>query len=101
MIVEAAITVGGGGWGAENVARTYGHTTYGGRKEHSGHQEHLEVHGTISEAMRGVVGSGNDGYLKHYHMDRRLLTGIVPGDVSLRGKFVPAPAGWRDYRSGG
>ncbi len=101
MIVEAAMTVGGGGWGAENVARIYSYTTYGGRKEHTGHQETLEVHGTISEAMRGIVGSANNGYLKHYHMDRRLLTGIIPGDIALRGKFVPAPAGWRDYRPGG
>ena len=94
-IVEAAITVGGGGWGAENVKRG----SYGGRKEYSGSQDYLEVHGTISEAIRGVVGvSGNDGYLKSYHMDRRLLSGIVPGDISLRGKYVPAPAGWHDYR---
>lgn len=99
-IVEAAITVGGGGWGAENVKRQYGMTTYGGRKMHSGSQDYLEVHGTLTEAVRGVVGSGNNGYLKHYHMDRRLLTGIIPGDISLRGKFVPAPAGWRDYRPG-
>jgi hypothetical protein len=98
MIVEAGITVGGGGWGAENVQRG----SYGGRKEHSGTQDYLEVHGTISEAIRGVVGiPSSDGYLKTYHMDRRLLTGIIPGDISLRGKFVPAPAGWRDYRPGG
>jgi hypothetical protein len=98
MIVEAAITVGGGGWGAENVQRG----SYGGRKEYSPPQDSLEVHGTISEAIRGVVGiPGTDGYLKIYHMDQRLLTGIVPGDISLRGKYVPAPAGWRDYRPGG
>jgi len=98
MIVEAAITVGGGGWGAENVRRG----SYGGRKEYTSPQDFLEVHGTIAEAIRGVVGViGQDGFLKHYHMDRRLLTGIIPGDISLRGKFVPAPAGWRDYRPGG
>lgn len=52
--------------------------------------------------MSPIVGiTGQDGYLKHYHMDRRLLTGIIPGDIALRGKFVPAPAGWRDYRPGG
>jgi len=97
MTVEAAITVGGGGWGAENVRRG----SYGGRKEYSGSQDYLEVHGTIAEAIRGVVGvTGQDGFLKRYHMDRRLLTGIIPGDISLRGKFVPAPAGWRDYRPG-
>ncbi|MEN6426405.1 MAG: hypothetical protein ABFE13_13675 [Phycisphaerales bacterium] len=95
---EAAITVGGGGWGAENVRRD----SFGGRKEATGSQDYLRVHGTISESMRGVVGVtgffGTDGYLKSYHMDRRLLTGIVPGDIWLRGKYVPAPAGWHDYR---
>lgn len=97
MIVEGAITVGGGGWGAENVKRG----SYGGRKEYSGNQDYLEVHGTICEAMRGVVGvTGTDGFLKSYHMDRRLLTGIVPGDIWMRGKYVPAPAGWHDYRTG-
>lgn len=52
--------------------------------------------------MRGVVGvTGTDGFLKSYHMDRRLLTGIVPGDIWMRGgKYVPAPAGWHDYRTG-
>jgi len=96
-VVEAAITVGGGGWGAENIKRG----SYGGRKEYSGTQDYLEVHGTISEAIRGVVGlTGADGYLKSYRMDRRLLTGIVPGDIWMRGKYVPAPAGWHDYRAG-
>jgi hypothetical protein len=96
--VEAAITVGGGGWGAENVRRN-GH---GDRKQATGSQDYLRVHGTISESIRGVVGVtdsfGTDGYLKSYHMDSRLVTGIVPGDIWLRGKYVPAPAGWHDYR---
>jgi hypothetical protein len=97
MIIEAAITVGGGGWGAENIRRG----SYGGRKEANGTQDYLEVHGTISEAIRGVVGlTGSDGFLKSYHMDRRLLTGMVPGDIWMRGKYVPAPAGWHDYRAG-
>ena len=26
------------------------------------------------------------------------MTGILPGDIWLRGKFVPLPAGWSDYR---
>jgi hypothetical protein len=97
MIVEASLTVCGGGWGAENVLRG----TSGGRKEHLGLQDYLEVHGAITEAVRGVVGvPGLDGFLKTYRMDRRLLTGILPGDIFLRGKYVPAPAGWRDYRPG-
>jgi hypothetical protein len=93
-VVEAALTVGGGGWGAENVRRG----SYGGRKE-AGNQDQLIVRGTITEAMRGVVGLiGNDGYLKSYYLDSRLLEGILPGDMWLRGKYVPAPAGWREYR---
>ena len=95
MVLEAALTVGGGGWGAENVRRG----SYGGRKEADGRQDDLVVHGSIAESIRGVIGLiGSDGFLKVYRMDERLLTGIVPGDIWLRGKFVPAPAGWRDYR---
>ncbi len=95
IVVEAAMTIGGGGWGAENVQRG----SYGGRKEYSGNQDYLVVHGSICEAIRGVVGIiGGDGFLKAYYMDQRLLTGIVPGDIWLRGKYVPAPAGWHDYR---
>jgi len=96
MIVEAALTVGGGGWGAENVSWK----GYGGRKEYHGKQDKLVVCGAITEAIRGVVGLiGQDGYLKYYYMDPRLLEGILPGDIWLRGKFIPAPAGWHDYRA--
>ena len=96
MVIEAAMTVGGGGWGAENVMRS----SYGGRKEATGNQDQLIVRGTITEAIRGVVGLiGTDGYLKYYYYDERLLEGILPGDIWLRGKYVPAPAGWHDYRS--
>ena len=95
-VIEAAVTAGGGGWGAENVRRG----SYGGRKEASGNQDDLVVRGTITEACRGVVGLvGGDGYLKHYYLDARFLEGILPGDLWLRGKFVSAPAGWHDYRS--
>ncbi len=94
-VLEAALTVGGGGWGAENVQRG----SYGGRKPCDGDQDYLVIHGSIAEAIRGVIGLiGTNGYLKSYHMDQRFLTGILPGDIGLRGKFVPAPAGWRDYR---
>jgi len=91
---EAAVTVGGGGWGAENVRRSSG----SGRKEIPGVQNYLVVRGTITEAVRGVVGSGSDGYAKRYYLDERLLEGILPGDIWLKGKYVPAPAGWHDYR---
>ncbi|MBN2138928.1 MAG: hypothetical protein JW720_14055 [Sedimentisphaerales bacterium] len=103
-VIEAAITIGGGGWGAENVQKSY----YGGRKEFSStvsyppRQAYLVLRGTLVEAVRGVVGLvGSDGYLKHYYFDERLLEGILPGDIWLRGKYVPAPAGWHDYRAGG
>ncbi len=96
VVVEATITVGGGGWGAENVERG----SYGGRKEIGGTQDNLVVRGSITEAIRGVVGLiGQDGFLKNYYMDERLLEGILPGDMSLRGKYIPAPAGWHDYRA--
>jgi hypothetical protein len=95
MVIESALTIGGGGFGAENVNRGY----YGGRKEAGYGQDKLLVRGTLSEALRGVVGLiGKDGYLKYYYMDRRLLEGILPSDFWLRGKYVPAPAGWHDYR---
>ena len=41
-----------------------------------------------------------DGYLKYYYFDERVLEGVLPGDIWLRGKFIPAPAGWSDYRAG-
>ncbi len=96
VVVEAGITVGGGGWGAENVQRG----SYGGRKEASGTQDALIVRGTLTEVCRGVVGIvRTDGFLKNYYLDERLLTGILPGDIWLRGKFVPLPAGWSDFRA--
>ncbi len=103
MVVEAFITVGGGGWGAENVYRSSSGLT--GRKEYSGMQDDLVVRGIIVEAMRGVVGlvpsyySPGDGYIKHYYFDERVMEGILPGDFWLRGKYIPAPSGWHDYRA--
>ena len=95
MIVEAAVTVGGGGWGAENVG-----SSGGGRKEKGpGSQDFLILRGAVSECVRGVVGLvGSDGYIKRYYLDNRLLEGILPGDIWFGGKYVPAPAGWHDYR---
>jgi len=102
MIVEAAITVGGGGWGAENVAKQTGFTTYGGRKENppgTNEQDYLIIVGSITESVRGVVGLVNtDGYIKRYTIDERLLEGVLPGNIWFGGKYVPAPAGWHDYR---
>jgi hypothetical protein len=92
MVVEAAVTVGGGGWGAENVR-------VGGRKTTSGNNDFLILRGTLSECVRGIVGIiNNNGYLKQYYLDKRLLEGILPGNIWFGGKYIPAPAGWHDYR---
>jgi hypothetical protein len=94
LVVEAAITVGGGGWGAEHVQRGFS----GGRKD-TGTQDDLLVRGTLTELMRGVVGlTGSDGYLKQYYFDRRMLSGLIPGTVRLKGKFATVPGGWSDFR---
>jgi hypothetical protein len=90
MVVEAAVTVGGGGWGAENVGSRETTSTSG--------QDDLILRGTITETIRGVVGVGSNGYLKHYYFDERVFEGILPGDMWLQGKYIPAPAGWHDYR---
>ena len=92
-VVEAAMTVGGGGWGAENV---------GGRLMYSGSSDVLYVHGSITEVIRGVVNVGDpitNGYAKNYYIDTRLMSGILPGDIWLSGKYFPAPAGWHDTQS--
>lgn len=92
-VVEASVTVGGGGWGAENVERNY----YGGRKQDGGYTDDLILRGNITEAIRGVVGrTYQDGYLKVYHWDPRLQTGILPGNIWLKGKYVPVPGGWHE-----
>jgi hypothetical protein len=90
-VVEAALTVGGGGFGAEGVYNP-------GRREYSGTQDDLIVHGSITEVIRGVVGiAGSDGYIKNYCIDTRLMSGILPGDIWFSGKYIPAPAGWSDH----
>jgi hypothetical protein len=86
MVVEAGIIVGGGGWGAENVDS---------RKESL---TKLTVRGTITERIRGVVGQ-TKGFKKDYHFDERLLRGFLPEDMRLKGKYIPVPAGWSDYRN--
>ena len=92
-VVEAAITVGGGGWGAENVVYPSG-----GRRVYSIPQDYLVVHGSITEVVRGVVGHLNsDGYIKQYYIDTRLMSGILPADIWFSGKYIPAPAGWHDH----
>ena len=96
MTVEAAITVAGGGWGAENV---------GNRKTVSASYDYMLVRGSIAEAMRGIVGTSTplwngvlNGYTKQYYMDDRFLQGILPGDFWLKGKYLAVPGGWYDER---
>ena len=72
---------------------------YNGRKNtNSSGNDDLILRGTITEVIRGIVGHGTNGYLKNYYFDSRVLEGILPGDIWLQGKFIPAPAGWHDYR---
>jgi len=82
-VVEAALTVGGGGWGAENVNSTTG------RKVYSPPMDDLYVHGAIAEALRGIVGMISvNGYMKHYSYDKRWnpepagCSEIIPGDLN-------------------
>ena len=97
MVVEASMTVGGGGWGAENVSRD---NHYEDRETYyNNRNDKLIVRGSITEAFRGVVGSGNNGYLKQYFYDRRLMTGIIPGNIGLKGKYLLVPGGWEESAS--
>jgi type II secretory pathway pseudopilin PulG len=105
MIIEAAVTVGGGGWGAEGVSIANNGETDGRRESgepsgSDGHtQDSLILRGSICEVVRGVVGIiDHDGYLKQYYLDDRLLEGVLPGNIWFGGKYIPAPAGWHDYR---
>ncbi len=94
-IVEAAMTVGGGGFGAEYVG---GGSS--GRDEFSGSSDDLIIRGSLTEVVRGVVNLGDpvtDGYEKNYYIDTRLMSGILPGDIWFSGKYIPAPAGWHDH----
>lgn len=92
MVFEAAMTVGGGGWGAENVG-------YPGGRKGTGSTDDLIVRGTLTEVVRGVVGIiGRNGYSKNYYFDQRMLSGLIPGTVRLKGKFVNVPGGWSDFR---
>jgi hypothetical protein len=97
MVVEAGITVGGGGWGAENV---YASASYTPRENVDPYDnDRLIIRGSITEVCRGVVGNGNNGYIKRYYFDKRLMTGIIPGNIGLKGKYVLIPGGWSETAS--
>ncbi|MBN1764865.1 MAG: hypothetical protein JW860_06375 [Sedimentisphaerales bacterium] len=88
LVVEAAIMSGMGGWGVENVGSR--------SEEYDSVTQRLTVHGTITDAVRGAVGTG---FQKHYFQDTRFALGILPGDVWLQTRYVPIPGGWNDYQN--
>ena len=97
VTVEAAMTVGGGGWGVENL---YRNSSFPGRKNYSPNQKDtLIVRGSLTEALRGAIGSGNNGFIRGYYYDERVMAGIVPGNMWLKGKYVPIPGGWSESSS--
>ena len=91
MVVQAAITACGGGWGAENV---------GGRLNvNPNWKDNLIVAGSITESVQGKVSDATgNGFRRCYYFDGRLLRGILPGDMWLQSKYVPTPGGWSDFR---
>jgi hypothetical protein len=90
MVVQAAITACGGGFGAENVGARLNANASG--------KDILIVAGSITESVQGRVAYINNGFRRCYYFDGRLLTGILPGDMWLQSKYVPTPGGWSDSR---
>jgi hypothetical protein len=99
MIVEAGLTVGGGGWGAENVEGNKPSTYTPRENVNSSKNDILIVRGSITEVCRGIVGKGDNGYLKQYYFDKRLMAGIIPGNIGLKGKYLLVPGGWSETAS--
>ena len=92
MVVQAAITSCGGGWGAENVG-------FGGRTNlNLTGLDNLIVAGSITESVQGKVSDYTGGFRRCYYFDGRLLTGILPGDMWLQSKYTLTPGGWSDFR---
>ncbi len=102
MVVEAAVTVGGGGWGAENVYR--GNTANDRENGNGSAYDELILRGTLTEVIRGVVGidissSQKNGYRKYYYYDTRLMSGILPSNIWLKGKYLLIPGGLEESAS--
>ena len=97
MVVHAAITAGGGAWGVENVAGRQDTVNIDPRNPPN-MLDDLVVAGSITEVLGDMTNKGITGYKKHYYFDKRLLGGILPGDLWLQSKFTPKPGGWSDYR---
>ena len=92
--VEASLTMGLGGWGAENLYRSSSFTP---RKNfQTNKNDTLILRGTRCEAMVGLTASGKNGFLEHDYFDSRMITGIVPGNIWLKGKYVLIPGGWSE-----
>ncbi len=99
MVVEASVTVGGGGWGAENVYR--GSSANDRKTANGAAYDELILRGTLTEVIRGVVGIDisslqKNGYRKYYYYDTRLMSGILPSNIWLKGKYLLIPGGWKE-----
>ena len=90
MVVQASVTVGGGGWGVENVFARLERKTV----------NNLVLAGSITEVIQGLVASsiGEAGFKRHYYFDKRLQNGILPGDIWFQSKYIPIKGGWADTR---
>lgn len=91
MVVQAAITCGGGGWGMENL---------GSNSRKFDKEAILIVAGAIAEPVQGAVVRGVGGFKRHYYFDERFLNGILSCNMGLQSKYIVAPGGWsdRDYQ---
>ena len=97
MVIHAAITCGKGGFGAENVVNRYESNKI--KQVGLGNtMDTLVVVGSITEVFGDLVSFANNGYVKCYCFDERLLGGILPGNIWLQGKHIPKPGGWQDSR---
>lgn len=97
VVVEAAISLGGGGWGPENLQRDGG---FPPRKNYqAGKNDTLILRGTIIEPLIGLTASDKNGFLEQDYFDKRVISGILPGNFSLKGKYVLVPGGWSESSS--
>jgi len=94
LVIQAVITVGGGGFGAENVVERKNTNTAG--------RDNLVFAGAITEAVQGMFANpgGNNGFRRLCYEDERLRSKTIalPGDMWLESKFLPLPGTWSDAR---
>ncbi|MCK5174823.1 MAG: hypothetical protein KAR47_15620, partial [Planctomycetes bacterium] len=91
MVVQAAITCGGGSWGMENL---------GSATRKLDKEAILIAAGAIAVPVQGALVRGIGGFKRHYYFDERFLGGILSCNLGLQSKYIVAPGGWsdRDYR---